>query len=89
MFWWLIFQQPPKKGQGGDIYSAFAVFKNPKEAQQAFEQIEGSPDEVTKKEHFLYFYEIWFIFFIRHAFCIPLSTDTHFSHTMPYPYQIS
>ncbi|XP_038881526.1 small RNA degrading nuclease 3-like isoform X2 [Benincasa hispida] len=33
--------KPPKKGQGGDIYSAFAVFKNPKEAQQAFEEIEG------------------------------------------------
>ncbi|KAG7034323.1 Small RNA degrading nuclease 3 [Cucurbita argyrosperma subsp. argyrosperma] len=37
--------KPPKKGQGGDIYSAFAIFKNPKEARQAFEQIEGNPNE--------------------------------------------
>ncbi|XP_023003670.1 small RNA degrading nuclease 1-like isoform X1 [Cucurbita maxima] len=37
--------KPPKNVQGGDIYSAFAIFKNPKEAHEAFEQIEGSQNE--------------------------------------------
>lgn len=55
IFWRLIFQQPPKKGQGGDIYSALAIFKNPKEAQQAFEEIEGSADEVILNTHSSFF----------------------------------
>uniref|UniRef100_A0A9I9CS93 Exonuclease domain-containing protein n=1 Tax=Cucumis melo TaxID=3656 RepID=A0A9I9CS93_CUCME len=47
--------KPPKKGQGGDIYSALAIFKNPKEAQQAFEEIEGSADEVILNTHSSFF----------------------------------
>ncbi|KGN48551.1 small RNA degrading nuclease 1 [Cucumis sativus] len=37
--------KPPKKGQGGDIYSALAIFQNPKEALQAFEEVEGNAYE--------------------------------------------
>lgn len=42
---WIFFCQPSRKAQG-DNYSAFAIFTNPQEANQAFENAKGNQDKV-------------------------------------------
>lgn len=48
----MILLQPNKKA-GGDKYSAFAIFKNQQEANQAFESINGDKEKVCSRWAFL------------------------------------
>lgn len=44
----MILLQPNKKA-GGDKYSAFAIYKNQREANQAFESINGNKEKVSSR----------------------------------------
>ena len=48
----IILWQASKKVQGGK-YSAFAIFKNPKEAHQAYETVTGGQEKVCRVDMIL------------------------------------
>lgn len=80
----MILWQSSKKVQGGK-YSAFAIFKNPKKAHQAYETVTGGQEKVCMVDTILSTYcttclaSLWSVGFyiLRNRFTVLVTVDVY------------